>query len=132
MQIKKAWRAADSHGAGNEYYKLGKYSEPCAMYGQALQYVRSNCVLLCKQASCRLKLGQWEKTIEDSNAALKSYPNYSEAIFQRAQAHAKNGTAWTLGTSSKRCLLLGKQTQIECSVSKSVHEAGIKGAKKGC
>ncbi|KAL8152752.1 hypothetical protein V2J09_010512 [Rumex salicifolius] len=129
MQLKKAWGAADSHGAGNEYYKLGKYCEACAMYGQALQYVPSNCVLLCKQASCRFKLGQWERTIEDCNAALKSHPNYSEAIFQRAQAHAKLGH-WE--EAQRDYLLLGKQTQVESSVSKSVHEAGTKGAKKGC
>ncbi|KAL8153480.1 hypothetical protein V2J09_011240 [Rumex salicifolius] len=45
MQIKKAWREADSDGAGKDHYKLGKYSKACAMYRQALQYVPSNCVL---------------------------------------------------------------------------------------
>lgn len=128
MQLKKAWGAADAHGTGNEYYRLGKYCEACAMFGQALQYVPSNCVLLCKQASARFKLGQWEKTIEDCNAALKIRPNYSEAIFQRAQAHAKLGH-WE--EAQRDYLLLGKHTLVEPAVSKSLHEVGFKGAK-GC
>ncbi|GMH28973.1 hypothetical protein Nepgr_030816 [Nepenthes gracilis] len=89
--LKKAWGAAEVNRAGNEYYKVGKYSEACAMYSQGLQYLPANGVLLCNRAACKARLRQWEGTIKDCNAALKSNPEYSKALRQRAYAHTKLG-----------------------------------------
>ncbi|KAL9267136.1 TPR repeat-containing thioredoxin TTL4-like protein [Drosera capensis] len=89
--LKRAWGAADAHRAGDEYYRVGKYIEACAMYSQGLHHLPTNGVLLCNRAACRSRLGQWASTIEDCNAALKSYPDYSEALLQRAYAHARLG-----------------------------------------
>ncbi|GAB4833898.1 hypothetical protein Ancab_032145 [Ancistrocladus abbreviatus] len=91
MWLKKAWGAADAHRAGNEYCKVGKYSEAFAMYSQGLQYLPTNKVLLCSRAACRSNLGQWERAIEDCNAALKGHPEFLDALLQRAHGHARLG-----------------------------------------
>lgn len=59
------------------------------MYGQGLQYVPTNNVLLCDRAACRSKLGQWEMTIDDCNAALRERPSYHKALVWRAHSYAR-------------------------------------------
>jgi DnaJ family protein C protein 7 len=59
------------------------------MYGQGLQYVPTNTVLLCDRAACRSKLGQWEMAIDDCNAALRERPSYHKALVWRAHSYAR-------------------------------------------
>uniref|UniRef100_A0A1D1YZ86 TPR repeat-containing thioredoxin TTL1 n=2 Tax=Anthurium amnicola TaxID=1678845 RepID=A0A1D1YZ86_9ARAE len=89
MWLRKARALTDARKTGNELYKAQKYFEACNAYEQGLQYAPMNSVLLCNQAACRCKLGQWEMAIQDCDAALKSRPEYTKALLRRARANAK-------------------------------------------
>ncbi|KAK4382009.1 TPR repeat-containing thioredoxin TTL2 [Sesamum angolense] len=42
-----------------------------------LSYDPYNAVLLCNRAACKTKLGQYQKALDDCNAALNARPNYN-------------------------------------------------------
>ena len=80
---------ARARAQGNELFKSGNFAEACTAYGEGLKYDPSNPVLLCNRAACRSKLGQWVKSVEDCNEALRIQPNYTKALLRRADSYAK-------------------------------------------
>ena len=74
---------------GNRHFQSGKYFEACAAYGEGLESDPFNAVLLCNRAACRFKINQWEKALEDCNAALDVRPNYTKALMRRADCNRK-------------------------------------------
>ncbi|KAL5202696.1 hypothetical protein ABZP36_013648 [Zizania latifolia] len=74
---------------GNELFHSGKFAEACLAYGEGLKHHPANPVLYCNRAACMFKLGQWEKSIEDCNEALKIQPNYWKALLRRAASYGK-------------------------------------------
>ncbi|PKU67378.1 TPR repeat-containing thioredoxin TTL1 [Dendrobium catenatum] len=74
---------------GNELFKSGNFAEACTAYGEGLKYDPSNPVLHCNRAACRSKLGQWERSLEDCNEALRIQPRYTKALLRRAASNAK-------------------------------------------
>ncbi|KAI5055406.1 hypothetical protein GOP47_0028927 [Adiantum capillus-veneris] len=87
--LRKARAVCLARSSGNELFKLGKFFEACAAYGEGLESDPSNAVLLCNRAACRSKIGQWEKAVEDCNAALEVQPNYTKALLRRADCNLK-------------------------------------------
>ncbi|KAG6488073.1 hypothetical protein ZIOFF_056831 [Zingiber officinale] len=81
--------AARARAQGNELFKSGNFAEACTAYGEGLRSSSSNPVLLCNRAACRSKLGQWGKSVEDCNEALRLQPNYTKALLRRADSYAK-------------------------------------------
>ncbi|XP_068638382.1 TPR repeat-containing thioredoxin TTL1-like [Aristolochia californica] len=86
---RRARTVAAARSKGNELFKAGKLSEACLAYGEGLDHVPQNAVLLCNRAAARSKLEQWEKAIEDCNDALKVRPGYNKARLRRADCNAK-------------------------------------------
>jgi tetratricopeptide (TPR) repeat protein len=82
---------ARARSLGNELFNSGKFLEASLAYGDGLRQDPSNPVLYCNRAACRYKLGQWEKSIEDCNDALRIQPNYTKALLRRAASYAKVG-----------------------------------------
>ncbi|XP_047060595.1 TPR repeat-containing thioredoxin TTL1-like [Lolium rigidum] len=80
---------ARARSLGNELFKSGNFSEACVAYGDGLKHHLVNPVLHCNRAACRFKLGQWEKSVEDCNEALKIQPNYTKALLRRAASYDK-------------------------------------------
>ncbi|XP_008783888.1 LOW QUALITY PROTEIN: TPR repeat-containing thioredoxin TTL1-like [Phoenix dactylifera] len=80
---------AQARALGNELFNSGKFAEACLAYGEGLKYDPSNPVLYCNRAACRSKLGQWEKSIEDCNEAVRIQPNYTKALLRRAASNSK-------------------------------------------
>ncbi|KAK9088868.1 hypothetical protein Scep_027950 [Stephania cephalantha] len=80
-------KRARSHG--NELFNAGKFAEACVAYGEGLKFDQSNPVLYCNRAACWSKLGQWERSIEDCNQALRIQPNYTKALLRRAASNEK-------------------------------------------
>ena len=80
---------ARARSQGNELFNLGKFAEASIAYGEGLMYDPSNSVLYCNRAACRLKLGQWERSVEDCNEALRIKPNYTKALLRRAESNGK-------------------------------------------
>lgn len=80
---------ARARARGNDLFNTGKFVEAYAAYGDGLKFDPSNPILLCNRAACRFKLGQWERSIEDCNKALKIHPNYTKALLRRAAAKDK-------------------------------------------
>lgn len=74
---------------GNDLFKSERFTEACSAYGEGLRLDPSNSVLYCNRAACWFKLGQWEKSIEDSNQALRIQPNYTKALLRRATSNSK-------------------------------------------
>mgnify|MGYP000429769988 FL=1 len=87
--LRKARAVGQTRALGNELFNAGKFFEACAAYGEGLESDPINPVLLCNRAACRSKLGQWEKAIEDCDAALNAQPNYIKALMRRANCSAK-------------------------------------------
>ncbi|XXG67433.1 hypothetical protein AAC387_Pa06g0784 [Persea americana] len=80
---------ARARARGNDLFNTGKFVEAYAAYGDGLKFDPSNPVLHCNRAACRSKLGQWKRSIEDCNKALKIHPNYTKALLRRAAANDK-------------------------------------------
>ncbi|GLJ49758.1 hypothetical protein SUGI_1056490 [Cryptomeria japonica] len=87
--LRKARSVADARKNGNALFKACKYFEACTAYGEGLEHDPMNAILLCNRATCRSKLGQWEKAVEDCNAALSIKPTYYKALHRRADSNAK-------------------------------------------
>jgi tetratricopeptide (TPR) repeat protein len=85
----KVKAVARARSLGNELFNSGKFSEACLAYGEGLKQHPTNKVLYCNRAACRFKLGQWEKSVEDCNEALKTHPNYTKALLRRAASYGK-------------------------------------------
>lgn len=87
--LRKAWAVGRTRTSGNELFNAGKFFEACAAYGEGLESDPTNAVLLCNRAACRSKLGQWEKALEDCDAALTAQPKYIKALMRRANCSLK-------------------------------------------
>ncbi|XP_062223410.1 inactive TPR repeat-containing thioredoxin TTL3-like [Phragmites australis] len=85
----KVKAVARARSLGNELFNSGNFSDACLAYGEGLKQHPVNSVLYCNRAACRFNLGQWEKSIEDCNEALKIKPNYSKALLRRAASYGK-------------------------------------------
>ncbi|KAG9446595.1 hypothetical protein H6P81_012723 [Aristolochia fimbriata] len=80
---------ARARARGNDLFNSGKFLDACMAYGEGLKYDPSNPVLYCNRAACRYKLGQWERSVEDCNEALRIMPNYRKALLRRAASNDK-------------------------------------------
>ncbi|KAE9585148.1 hypothetical protein Lal_00017825 [Lupinus albus] len=74
---------------GNNLFKSERFTEACSAYGEGLKLDPSNSVLYCNRAACWFKLGQWERSIEDTNQALLIQPKYTKALLRRAASNNK-------------------------------------------
>lgn len=87
--VRRARAATSARMSGNLLFKASKFTEACSVYNEGLEHDPHNSVLLCNRAACRSKLAQYEKAIEDCNAALMFQPGYSKARLRRADCNAK-------------------------------------------
>ncbi|MCO5548208.1 hypothetical protein L7F22_001665 [Adiantum nelumboides] len=87
--LKKARTVAQARATGNAFFNAGRLFEALASYAEGLESDPTNAVLLCNRAACRLRLGQWEKAVEDCDAVLKAQPNYTKARLRRASCLTK-------------------------------------------
>ncbi|XP_074332521.1 inactive TPR repeat-containing thioredoxin TTL3-like [Apium graveolens] len=88
---RKTRAVAAARSKGNELFKASRHAEACNAYGEGLDYDPYNAILLSNRAACRSKLEQFEKAIDDCNAALRVRPSYSKARLRRADCYAKCG-----------------------------------------
>lgn len=87
--LRKAKAVAKARATGNYLFKVGHLFQALAMYAEGLESDPANAVLLCNRAACRLKLCQWEKALEDCDAALRVQPHYTKALLRRASCLTK-------------------------------------------
>ncbi|KAL7192574.1 hypothetical protein ACSBR2_024402 [Camellia fascicularis] len=89
MVVRRTRATAGARSKGNELFRSQRYSEACVAYGEGLDHDPYNSVLLCNRATCRSKLGQFKKAIDDCTAALNVRPSYRKARLRRAECNAK-------------------------------------------
>ncbi|WOK91378.1 TPR repeat-containing thioredoxin TTL1-like [Canna indica] len=113
---------ARARAQGNELFKSGNFAEACTAYGEGLKYDLSNAVLLCNRAAGRSKLGQWNKSVDDCNEALRIQPNYTKALLRRADSYAKL-ECWA--ESVRDYEILRKQLPGDTEVAEALFHAQI-------
>ncbi|KAK7318593.1 hypothetical protein RJT34_03296 [Clitoria ternatea] len=117
--MRKTRAVASARSKGNELFKESKFSEACVAYGEGLEHDPYNSVLLCNRAACRSKLGQFEKAVEDCNAALNLRPSYSKARLRRADCNAQL-KRWKASIQDYEILL--EETPDDEEISKALLE----------
>ncbi|KAK7306006.1 hypothetical protein VNO77_43920 [Canavalia gladiata] len=119
---------AGARARGNELFKANKFSEACIAYGEGLDHDPYNCVLLCNRATCRSKLGQFEKAVDDCTAAINLRPSYSKARLRRADTNAKL-ERWEASIQDYEILLRERPEEEE--VKRALLEAQAQLKKRG-
>uniref|UniRef100_M1BX12 Small glutamine-rich tetratricopeptide repeat-containing protein A n=1 Tax=Solanum tuberosum TaxID=4113 RepID=M1BX12_SOLTU len=74
---------------GNEHFHSKRYAQDCSAYGEGLLLDSSNSILYYNRANCWFKLGEFEKSLADSNHALLIRPQYTKALFRKATSNIK-------------------------------------------
>ncbi|SCW02418.1 LAFE_0F05996g1_1 [Lachancea fermentati] len=75
---------------GNEFFKSKKFEDAIKYYTLALK-VKEDPVFYSNRSACYVSLGQLEKVVEDTTAALKLKPDYSKCLLRRASANESLG-----------------------------------------
>lgn len=75
--------------SGIALFRAGRYKEACSVYDEALATDSMNSFLYCARAACWSKLGEWEKSLADSNQALSILPKNIKALSRRAMSNLK-------------------------------------------
>ncbi|XP_043700894.1 TPR repeat-containing thioredoxin TTL1-like isoform X1 [Telopea speciosissima] len=78
---------ASARARGNDLFKAGMFDEACSAYVEGFKGDPFNSVLHCNRAACWSKLGQWERSIDDCNQALRIRPKYTKALLRRAASY---------------------------------------------
>lgn len=78
--------AAKLKAAGNTAYGSKDYNKAIELYGKAI-LCKPDPIFYSNRAACYNALGQWEKVIEDTTAALNLDNEYVKALNRRANAH---------------------------------------------
>ncbi|KAK4723482.1 hypothetical protein R3W88_026261 [Solanum pinnatisectum] len=87
--LKKMKLVGKAHTPGINLFRAGRYAEACSAYDKELTLDSSNSILYCDRAACWSKLGEWEKSLADSNQALFIQPDYTKALSRRAISNLK-------------------------------------------
>lgn len=89
MVLRRVQAVTAARSKGNDFFKTGRFQEASAAYGEGLDHDSRNSVLLCNRAACLFKMGQFDRAIGDSTAALSVRPAYAKARLRRADCNAK-------------------------------------------
>ncbi|KAI9655245.1 MAG: TOM (translocase of outer membrane) complex component [Alyxoria varia] len=78
--------AAKLKAAGNKAYTAKKFQRAIELYGKAI-LCKSDPVFFSNRAACYNAMGEWEKVVEDTTAALALDSEYVKALNRRANAY---------------------------------------------
>ncbi|SRR6266536_1291355 len=78
--------AAKLKAAGNHAYGSKDYNKAIELYGKAI-ICKPDPIFYSNRAACYNALGQWEKVIEDTTAAINLDNEYVKALNRRANAY---------------------------------------------
>ena len=74
--------------AGNKAYGSKDYNNAIDLYGKAI-LCKPDSVYYSNRAACYNVLGDWEKVVEDTTAAINMDPEYVKALNRRAHAYER-------------------------------------------
>lgn len=75
---------------GNEFFKEKKFDDAIKYYNLALE-LKKDPVFYSNRSACYVSMGQLEKVVEDTTAALKLKSDYSKCLLRRASANESLG-----------------------------------------
>ncbi|KAM0333414.1 hypothetical protein ACHAQA_002075 [Verticillium albo-atrum] len=78
--------AAKLKDAGNKAYGSKEYNSAIDLYSQAI-LCKANPIFYSNRAACFNALGDWDKVVEDTTAAINLDPEYVKALNRRANAY---------------------------------------------
>ncbi|WZZ91739.1 hypothetical protein YC2023_120318 [Brassica napus] len=121
MVLRRVQAVTPARSKGNDFFKAGRFQEASAAYGEVLEHDSRNSVLLCNRAACLFKMGQFDRAIGDSTAALAVRPAYAKARLRRADCNAKVLGNWELAVGDYE--ILRKETPEDDQVIRGLMEA---------
>ncbi|CAA7027155.1 unnamed protein product [Microthlaspi erraticum] len=127
MVLRRAQAVTTARSRGNDFFKAGRFQEASAAYGQGLDHDSRNSVLLCNRAACLFKMGQFDRALEDSTAALNVRPGYAKARLRRANCNTKLGN-WE--SAIRDYEILKKETPEDEEVIRGLSEAQMQLMKR--
>jgi mitochondrial import receptor subunit TOM70 len=80
--------AVDLKKAGNGAYGSKDYNRAIELYTRAIA-CKADPIFYSNRAACYNALGEWERVVEDTTAALNLDPEYVKALNRRAHAYEK-------------------------------------------
>ncbi|KZV14629.1 hypothetical protein F511_41689 [Dorcoceras hygrometricum] len=107
---------------GNDLFKSERFTEASSAYGEGLRLDPTNAVLYCNRAACWFKLGQWEKSVDDCNKALRFQPHYVKARLRKAASNGKLGN-WKEAVTDYE--VLRKELPDDKDVAESLFHAQV-------
>ncbi|TAQ86680.1 hypothetical protein B7494_g5005 [Chlorociboria aeruginascens] len=85
-EVQRKDYAAKLKAAGNTAYGSKDYNKAIVLYGKAI-LCKPDPIFYSNRAACYNALGQWEKVVEDTTAAINLDSEYVKALNRRANAY---------------------------------------------
>ena len=79
-------KALDLKNQGNEQLKIGHFLQAITFYSDALEYSKTNAIILSNRAQAYIKVENYGLAMADASAALESDPKYAKAYYRRGSA----------------------------------------------
>ena len=103
--------AAKLKAAGNKAYGSKDYNKAIDLYGRAI-LCKPDPIFYSNRAACYNALGEWERVVEDTTAALALESEYVKALNRRANAYDRLGKySEALLDYTASCIIYGFSTE---------------------
>lgn len=76
--------------AGNKAYTAKDYEKAIPLYSKAI-LCKQDAIYYSNRAACYIALGEWQKAVDDTTAAINLNPQYVKALNRRANAYDNLG-----------------------------------------
>jgi len=83
-KIKKESKSNLKKHAGNKFFVKGKIQQAIQLFTEAIDLTPNNHLLYSNRAACYLKIGDWEKALEDSQRCIELDEEFAKGHYRKA------------------------------------------------